>query len=299
MDQGKLIYAAPAKVNLHLRIEGRRDDGFHELETAIVPLDLTDSLTFEPVPATNKSQVELTCSDPRIACDETNLVRRALTAFREVTGFPLPAMRIHLEKNIPSGAGLGGGSSNAAAALKAANHLNGNRLEVDDLTDIAARVGSDVPFFLFDAPAWCRGRGEIVDPASFSDRVSSLPMLLIKPPFAVATPWAYRSYANGATLSGFPREPQRTTGLDLELINDLEPPVFGKFITLASLRTWLRDRPEVNAALMSGSGSTVFAVLNDLKDATTLIENLRQNFGGSYWFRKVRAAMRAHTQRPS
>ena len=157
------VLNAHAKVNLSLEVLGRRNDGFHEVNTRIVQISLSDELHFNP---SKSGEFEFTCSEPSIPSDEGNLVVKAANAFRDKADINLP-VHIHLEKSIPSGAGLGGGSSDAATTLKGLNKALGNKLSHDALHEIAASLGSDINFFLDGSVADCTGRGEMVTPASF------------------------------------------------------------------------------------------------------------------------------------
>lgn len=263
---------APAKVNLTLVVRGKRDDNFHEIETLIVPISLYDTLTFARAAA-----FSFTCDEPGIPSDESNLVVRAATLFCSRAGIA-PGVRIRLHKTIPHGAGLGGGSSDAAATLLALNRFFGCELPPGDLAEIAAGLGSDVPVFLTGGAAVCRGRGERVEPVSFSHR---LPLLLLKPPFGVPTPWAYRQWRDSRELPGVRYRAQEFPWG--RLLNDLERPVFEKFLLLPALKNWLLAQPGVSGALMSGSGSTIFAVLEDASRAAALAEDARRLFGETLW----------------
>ncbi|MBS0660870.1 MAG: 4-(cytidine 5'-diphospho)-2-C-methyl-D-erythritol kinase [Verrucomicrobia bacterium] len=264
--------AAPAKINLSLRVLRKRADGFHELETLMAPLTLADELTFLP-----RRAFQVTCSDPSLPTDESNLAVRAARLFQQRTG-RATEVRIELEKRVPHGAGLGGGSSDAAAVLLGLNDLYDLRLPRAELAAMAAELGSDIPFFIYEAPAWCRGRGERVEPTALP---APVPLLLLKPPFPVPTPDAYRHWATSRELPGIDYAPQALPwGL---LVNDLERPVFEKYVVLATMKMWLRAQPEVAAALMSGSGSTMFAVLNAPAGAAALAERARAEYGESLW----------------
>ena len=266
--------AAPAKINLWLRVLGRREDGFHEIESLFLPLDLADRLKIE---RTDSPDMAFSCDDPALPAGEDNLVVKAARLFRERTGVT-GGVRILLEKRIPQGAGLGGGSSDAAAALRGLNELFAAGLGEPALLEMAAALGSDVPFFISARPAICRGRGERIEPCDFSQK---LPLLLLKPPFAVETPWAYRQWRDARELPGISCAEQ--TFAWGRLVNDLERPVFEKFIFLAHLKQWLLAQSEVAGALMSGSGSTVFAVLRAAEKAGPLAERARAKFGETLW----------------
>lgn len=288
MTADSLTLTAPAKINFSLRVQRRRDDGFHELETFMVPLDLADRLTLTRVDGP-LGMIDFSCTDPGVPGDASNLVMKALALLAEARR-PLPALRVHLEKVIPHGAGLGGGSSDAAAALRGANGLIGLGLTMDDLHSRAARLGSDVPFFLHGCPCVCRGRGELIEPQP--DRRLQVPVLLLKPPFPVPTPWAYQQWATAPALPGISYEPQSVIGPDgapLTFFNDLERPVFAKHLLLADIKMWLLARPEVAAALMSGSGSTLVAVLRSPEPATDLRAAVTAEFGPCLWLWQGRA----------
>src|SRR5690242_13428626 len=151
---------APAKINLSLRILGKRPDGFHEIETLISPISLSDRIDIEK----QNRWIDFSCDDPTLSSGEDNLVVRVAKLFFERAKVK-SGVSIRLEKKIPHGAGLGGGSSDAAATLRGLNQFFGTKLSRDDLTKLASAIGSDVPFFLNESTAICKGRGEIVEPA--------------------------------------------------------------------------------------------------------------------------------------
>lgn len=258
---------------------GKLPSGYHQLETLMAPLALGDDLE---ITLAGSPGVELTCSDPTLPTGPENLVWKALDLFARESATSL-AYRVDVLKRIPHGAGLGGGSSNAAAALLAANSLHGNPLEHARLLELAAGIGSDVAFFLAGGWAVCRGRGEIVEPIA-PPVPEELPILLVKPPFPVSTPWAYKNWAGSRELPTGGYEPQQCAGM--ELVNDLERPVFQKYLVLAELKRWLRELPGVTGALMSGSGSTVFAMM-DPTGGMQLGQNaaaaVTQTFGDTFW----------------
>ncbi len=268
-----LTLTAPAKLNLSLRILGKRDDGFHEIDSLMVKLPgLADRLDFEPA-----NGFSFSCNDPSLTCDESNLVVKAVRAYERASGKPC-MLRIHLEKSIPHGAGLGGGSSDAATTLLGLNQLNDDQLKHAELHRIAATLGSDIPFFLGQGSARARGRGEIIEPAPAPP---SLRVILLKPAFGVATPDAYRRWQGSQALPGIHEAPQELEGLSL--VNDLERPVFAKFRFLAEVREWLMARRECRAALLCGSGSTVFAVLHAEADAEGLAKAARLELDPQLW----------------
>jgi len=268
--------SAPAKINLSFQIKGRRNDDFHEIETLMVPISLADRLTIE-TSKNSKAGIEFSCDNPSLPVGEGNLVVRAAKLFQETTKIAT-GLKIVLEKKIPHGAGLGGGSSDAASTLLGLNELFATGLEDHELVGLAAQLGSDVPFFMAGSAAICRGRGEIVAPTKLSRR---LPLLLVKPEFGVPTPWAYGRWKESHEIPGLDYSPQDFGGVQFG--NDLERPVFERFIFLAHLKMWLRRQPEVGAALLSGSGSTVFAVLREDGDGPQLGTKVRNEIDPSMW----------------
>ncbi len=265
---------APAKINLSFAIKGRRDDGFHEIETLMAPISLADRVTIE---RSKTNGIQFSCDDSSLPGGDDNLVVRAARLFRERTRIE-EGIEIALEKKIPHGAGLGGGSSDAATTLRGLNELFETRLTQKELIELAAQIGSDVPFFILGAAAVCRGRGEIVEPARLPGRFT---LLLVKPDFGVPTPWAYERWKNSRNLPGVKYSFQEFSGVRFG--NDLERPVFEKFVLLGYLKTWLSLQPEVGVALLSGSGSTVFAALHDSANQGLVVERIRAEIDPAMW----------------
>jgi 4-diphosphocytidyl-2-C-methyl-D-erythritol kinase len=284
---------SPCKVNLLLNILGKRADGFHELETVLYPVRLFDRLIF----ARAGKGIQLSCNAPGLPTDARNLVHRAAAAFLEAAEVR-DGVRLELQKNIPLAAGLGGGSGNAATALLGLNELFGGPLSPQQLQRIAAALGSDVPFFLQDEPALATGRGEQIQPLGAFAALNGAAFLLIHPGFGVATAWAYQRLALfPAALNGQPGRAQRLSSLlqtkDLraagaEFYNSLEAPVLEKYPLLALFQEFLRDNGAA-AALMSGSGSTTFAVVRGLDAASALAEKFKAKFGAANWIAVVPA----------
>jgi len=279
--------SSPCKVNLLLNVLGRRPDGFHELETVMHPVNVCDRLGF----TRGGSGLQLTCTDPALPTDTRNLVHRAAAAFLQAAHIS-EGVRIHLEKRIPLAAGLGGGSGNAAKTLLGLNELFDQPLDAGRLHDIAAALGSDVPFFLQDHPALAVGRGERVKSLDFFPALRGRYFLLVHPGFGVATAWAYQRLAHfPAALNGPPGRAQKLVHLlqtaDLsaaaaEFYNSLEAPVLEKYPLLAMFQEFLRANGAM-AALMSGSGSTTFALARDEAAAQELMIKFKRKFGETCW----------------
>lgn len=269
-----MILFPNAKINLGLDILSRRPDGYHEIATLMYPTAWCDVL--ELVPGTSSDDT-LTCYGRPILCPpEKNLVMKALAALRrKVTFGPVDC---YLEKIIPDGAGLGGGSADAAFALKGVNELMSLGLTDDELADVAAGVGADCPFFIYNRPMMARGIGEKLTPAELGDSLSGLYLLIAKPRTA-AVPTA-QAYA-GVT----PCEPARTLEERLssspaqwraDVTNAFETSVFPAYPEIEQLKTQMYDAGAV-FALMSGSGASVYGIF----DSEDLCRKLSDTLGGS------------------
>jgi 4-diphosphocytidyl-2-C-methyl-D-erythritol kinase len=234
--------------------------------------------------------IELTCSIPTLPVNNGNLVYRAAEAFYKAAGIA-PGISIHLEKNIPLAAGLGGGSANAATTLMALNDLHGGVLTAAAMEQIAAALGSDVPFFLQTKPALGLGRGEQITVLEDFPALRGAHALLVHPGFGVSTAWAYQH------LSVYPEALNGRKGRAQELVallqgtlaeagpafyNSLETPVLLKYPLLAEFQEFLKNHGAA-AAMMSGSGSTTFALTHGRAQAEALREEFRSHFGPTYW----------------
>ena len=266
---------APAKINLSLKILGRRPDGFHDIETFIAPISLRDELKIDKNKAAEG--VEFRCDDQSVPTSHENLVVRAAKAFLAAAKLKA-SVSIELKKQIPHGAGLGGGSSDAASTLLALNKLFETNLPREALAKLGETIGSDVPFFIFESAAMCRRRGELVAPEKLKEKMS---ILLLKPEFGVATAWAYQRWQDSREIPGISYALQEFNGH--RFANDLERPVFEKFVFLAQMKTWLRNQPEVGVALMSGSGSTVFAVMRSNVDIDLVAKRAKDLLDPRLW----------------
>jgi 4-diphosphocytidyl-2-C-methyl-D-erythritol kinase len=235
--------------------------------------------------------VQLSCSEPSLPVDSRNLVYRAAAAFLEKAGIK-DGVRLHLEKHIPMAAGLGGGSGNAATTLLGLNELFGAPLSGGELHEIAAGLGSDIPFFLQERPALATGRGEKVESLEPFPVLRGCCWILIHPGFGIATAWAYKELARfPEALQGRPGRAaalaRRLRGGDLagacaELYNSLEAPALDKYPVLALYQEFFRKHGALGA-LMSGSGSTTFALMPDPETANGVLEKFRSSFGTAVW----------------
>jgi len=283
----RLEKKSPCKVNLILNILGQRADGFHELETVMQPVNLCDEMSF----ARAGTGVQLTCSNSELPVDAKNLVHRAATAFLAAAKIS-DGVKIHLQKNLPLAGGIGGGSANAAVTFAALNELFGAPLPLEKLHALAAALGSDVPFFLYDQPALATGRGENVRLLEKFPALRGKAFFLVHPGFGISTPWSYQNLARfPQDQNGTPGRAQKLISLlqdgDLkaaagEVYNSLEAPAFDKFPVLQLYREFLRENGAL-VALMSGSGSTTFAIAENLSAAENLAEKFKSQFGANGW----------------
>jgi 4-diphosphocytidyl-2-C-methyl-D-erythritol kinase len=281
--------SAPAKINLHLRVGSRRPDGFHPLLTWMTTVGLTDRLEFSETARSDASENKtiMTCDDPSLPCDGRNLVMKAVLSLgggrhlapaasapgKGADAGAARSLRIHLKKHIPSGGGLGGGSSDAATTLLALNQFWNLGFELSKLSELAATLGSDVPFFLHGPSSICRGRGEAVRPIAIPEKARWVVLML--PDIMMPTAAVYRRFDEMGL--GFDTQVEHQadwnqwcllSSQDLLplLINDLEPPAFALRPDLADLRSAIEkttDRP----VRMSGSGSSLFTLYDEHSDA--------------------------------
>jgi len=286
---------SPAKLNLYLAVTGRRADGFHDLVSVVAPLDFGDELRAELRPG---GGCTLACDDPEVPVDGRNLVRRAAAAFAAATGWA-GGVHFELTKRIPLGAGLGGGSSNAVAALRALNRLAGGPLAAAGLAQLAAELGSDCPLFLHAGPVVLRGRGERVEalaPAA-ARRLRGQGVVLLKPSFGVATPWAYgRLVERGSDYVPAAEAEARiaawgagAAGAEALLGNSFEPAVFAKYPALPLGLEHFR-RVTGGAGAMSGSGSACFLLVADPGAVARLEPRVRAAWGPVAWVQAARLA---------
>ena len=274
----------PAKINLTLSVGPRRPDGYHDVSTVMQTVGLYDTLTL-----TEEGRgLTMTCTDPALPADGDNLVLRAARQFFAETGLPVPNLRLRLDKRIPSQAGLGGGSSDAAAVLRAMRTLYAPEVSDTELARMAARLGSDVPFFLRGGTALATGRGE---------RIAPLPPLtagwfvIVKPPESFPTPAMYRR------LDELPPEPHRPADLTAALkggdVRAVAAALYNSFeraVPPDSAVRAVRDALLAQGALgalLSGSGSAVFGLFQRQDAARAAADVLRRDWPLTFVARPV------------
>jgi len=266
-------YLSHAKINLTLDVLDQRPDGYHNLESVVAGIELGDIISIEAQPG----PIIVSCSLPDLPCDERNLACRAAEMLQREAGLKYGAC-IHLQKNIPLQAGLGGGSSNAATVLWALNALWDLHWPRERLRDMAARLGSDVPFFLYGGAALLEGRGERVTPLESPNRLA---LVLVKPDFGISTAWAYKRFQTctdsarsrsaqamiAALRSGDPAQVARA------LFNDFDGVVCEAHPEIAGIHRALRGLGAMGT-LLCGSGSAVFGIFEDMPLAECAAQKL-------------------------
>jgi 4-diphosphocytidyl-2-C-methyl-D-erythritol kinase len=280
-----LVEAAQAKLNLSLAITGRRADGFHELVSLVAPIALADTLTLDV-----GRPLGLTCDDAALPVDGTNLVLKAAAAYARRRP-AAPTGHFHLTKRVPHGAGLGGGSADAAAALRLLDRASGDPLGPEVLEALAAEVGSDCPFFVRGQAAVMRGRGErlAILPAAARAALAGRKVVIAKPPFGVPTPEAYGLLAQAgkyrpaaqaeAELAAWVARPSADPA---NLGNDLAAPVFAKYLALPAGLASFGRVTGLNWHL-TGSGSACFAWADDGFDQAGLRADVGRAWGAGAW----------------
>ncbi len=269
--------AVPAKINLWLEVTGKRQDGYHDISSLMLPVTVFDRIRIEVAAA--EGPVSLSCNEPEIPHDSQNLAWRAAELFREASG-NRAWVHIGLDKAIPSGAGLGGGSADAAGVLLSLNEHSGRPLADTELEKLALRLGADVAFFLYQRPALATGIGEKLE---FVGEVPDYPVVLIKPPLSVPTAWVYQSLkltrgSSQIKLDNFSADPWRLAEL---VQNDLEPITVSRHPVVLDLKKWLLGRGAL-AAAMSGSGPTVFGIFESGEAARAVQSEARTAWKG-FW----------------
>ncbi|NIO03845.1 MAG: 4-(cytidine 5'-diphospho)-2-C-methyl-D-erythritol kinase [Proteobacteria bacterium] len=274
-----LLVRSPAKVNLTLEVLGKRSDGYHNIRSVMVPIDLSDVLH---ITLTEDDRVQVSCDRAEIPQDEENLAYRAgllvLKAIGKRRGF-----HIRIQKRIPAGAGLGGGSSNAAAALMGLNRLLAARLSRSEMMRIGANLGADVPFFVLGRPALATGVGERLEALHGVPRFW---LVLVYPGIHIASRWAYERLnlwlTNPSDHIKMPAFSWNVSTLGRRLRNDLEKAVLEEYPVLE----WIKQRLlsiGAAASLMSGSGSTIYGLFSGRREAEEAYDRLKRDFDDRDW----------------
>ncbi len=262
----KLELLSPAKINLLLKILGRRPDGFHEIITVMQTVSLADEITI----ITGTASTTVRGDRPDFPDDEDNIIHGAIQGFQEISGIQ-DGIQVRVKKRIPVAAGLGGGSSNAGTVLRALNQHYEEPLNFQSLSELAGTLGSDVPFFLTGGTALASGRGETITVLPELDKVS---IVLINPGFAVSTAHIYQKLKIGLTtpetalniLPVFSLGTRWSNDLINSMENDLEDVVMDAYPEIRQIKYWLMER-NAGKVLVSGSGGTVFGLFMDPDDA--------------------------------
>jgi 4-diphosphocytidyl-2-C-methyl-D-erythritol kinase len=273
---------APAKINLGLHVLRKRADGYHDLETVFIRIPWVDTLSVTPA-----ESLALTCSDPGLPVDESNLCMKAAIHLAATSGAKQGAA-LHLEKHVPYGAGLGGGSSDAAATLRLLAGFWGLTVTDAELHSLAASIGSDVPFFLMQQAAYATGRGEILEPLldqAGGTYALPYPLVVVVPPVEISTASAYRLVRPSEAGRPDLRSAVRSNDLERwrrEVVNDFEAPVFEAYPAVSAVKDMMVDAGAGYASL-SGSGSAVFGIFEDMPHAQAAAEAALQN-GHQAWY---------------
>ncbi len=269
---------APAKINLGLEVIGRREDGYHNIETLFQAIDLYDELHIAPADSGVFLSVDRTDLDVR----GENLIHKAATVLLEYASCR-KGIKVHLNKRIPIGAGLGGGSSDAAAMLKGLIQIYDLSVSQKEINRIASSLGADVPFFLNGPTAFGYGTGDILEP---SPPLPSFWVVLVKPDFSISTGWVYREYdlrltkrVNKFKILKYAINSANPQKIGRAMFNDFESVCFAKFPILSEIKAGLLSLGACGA-LMSGSGSCIFGLFSDEKSAREACRSLEM-YGGS------------------
>lgn len=268
---------APAKINLFLRVTGKRPDGYHDIVTVFQKITLFDSITLEKT----NGGIELTCLQNTIPTDSRNIAYRAACIFEEFTGITV-GIRITIDKRIPIAAGLGGGSSDAACVLKGLHAMYGTPCGEDALSCMAAKLGADVPFFVSPySTAIGRGKGENLEPRP----TPLIWVVVVNPGFPVSTKWVYDNLKLTTVENTFIFSPHDTAVLEEILHNDLETVSIPEYPVINSIKTRLISCG-AKGALMTGSGPTVFGIFKDESKAQRAYAELQSEPDWSVYLAK-------------
>jgi 4-diphosphocytidyl-2-C-methyl-D-erythritol kinase len=268
----KLIVKSPAKINLGLNVVRKRDDGYRDLETIFIPISLSDKIIFS-----KSGELHLQTNSDLLNKLDDNLIFKAIKLLEEYSGTRI-LLNISVEKNIPIGGGLGGGSSNAASTLKSVNKMFELGINFQKLSELALQLGSDVPFFLNPVPSYAESRGEILYPLNME---LPYPILIINPRIKIDTSWAFKKIKPVRPVKNL-RDILQDGLVDFDKFksyvkNDFEEVVFNEFPLLKQIKEELYKQG-AQFALMSGTGSTVYGIFSNLQKANWAEDQFRQNY---------------------
>lgn len=263
---------SPAKINLFLKITGKRPDGYHDLITLMCCIDLYDTISI----AFNAKKISVICNNPKVPEDKTNLAHSAATLFLKSLN-KQECVEICINKNIPVGAGLGGGSSNAASVLLGLNHYYGSPFSQEELMSMGQSIGADVPFFIFKKPAIASGIGENLEAY---EGLTPYKILLIYPGFSVSTTKVYNNFNLGLTKikkkHNFHLSKNQEFNIEYHLYNDLEKVTASWYPDIVAVKEALL-RHGARGALMTGSGPTIFGLFSNTEKAQSANYSLSKN----------------------
>lgn len=273
---------ARAKINLTLDVIGKRDNGYHDVEMIMQQIDLYDLVSVECIEASEG--IVLTCSDSFLPVDSTNIAYRAAALMKERHQLKC-GFRIHIDKNIPVAAGLAGGSTNAAAVIRAINDVCGLSLDLEAMKTLGFELGADVPFCIQGGCAIARGLGEVLEPIK---GLSHAFIVLIKPNFGVSTKEIYQNL-NWETIEEHPNTSAMVSALAEDnrylvnhlLCNVLETVTFSRYPKVKSLKQFVK-RYGADGVLMSGSGPTIFAIYKNYERAKHAVKSLKKHYPQTY-----------------
>ena len=275
---------AAAKVNLTLDITGKRPDGYHNIRTVMQSVGIFDTVTLTE---NSSKEITVSCNHPDVPCDERNIVYKCAAAFYKKSGIECGGLHIHIEKNIPTQAGLAGGSADGAAVVVGLNALCGNIFSGSELEEIGGTVGADIPFCIHGGTVLCEGTGTTLTPL---ENIPECYFVLVKPPVGISTAQAYNA-VDSRTSS-----PEPSTDKMLDSLNNIEK--IGKFLRndfedtlniteLLDIKRELVSFGGCFGACMSGSGSTVFGIFTDKEKAAVCAEIFKERYSEVFVARKV------------
>ena len=256
-----------AKINLTLKILGMRPDGFHNIESIMQTVSLFDEVKCIETPG---NSIEISCSDKKVPVGEKNICYKAAELVKKKLSIG-KGVGIDIKKSIPMEAGMGGGSSNAAAVLVGLNKMWELKLSEDELVEIAAEIGSDVPFFIIGGRCLCKGRGEIIEKIGADGRLP-LQYIIVKPDVSVPTVWAYKEWDRTQSTE---RRTQNTG-------NDLEAVVINKYPVIGEIKKSLLGAG-CTSSQMTGSGSAVFGVCRDEDQGKKVLIKIKERYPRSFF----------------